>query len=121
MHHGNLELGSELRQSGAEAYYEEAEKRRHLEPFAHRKVYFHVRETPEESEYRVRDEGPGFDVAKVAYDPTDPMHLESPSGRGLFLMRMFMDDVRYNERGNEITMVHRRGMTEQKELSPPSA
>jgi CheY-like chemotaxis protein len=109
MHHGNLELSSDLRQLNPDAYYEEAERRRHLMPYNKRHVFLRVSETPEESRYHIRDEGSGFDVSKVDYDPTDPMHLESPSGRGLFLMRMFMDEVRYNERGNELTMIHRRG------------
>lgn len=109
MHHGNLELSSDLRQINPDAYYEEAERRRHLEPYTHRHVYFRVCETPEESHFHIRDEGAGFDISKVEHDPTDPMHLESPSGRGLFLMRMFMDEIRYNEKGNELTMIHRRG------------
>jgi CheY-like chemotaxis protein len=111
MHHGNLELSSELRNQGAELYYQEAEKRRNMAPYEARRVYLRVSETPQESRYVVRDEGPGFDVSKIHHDPNDPMHLESPSGRGLFLMRMFMDELSYNERGNEITMVHRRGST----------
>jgi len=56
----------------------------------------------------VRDEGRGFDPTSVHSDPTDAAHLERPSGRGLFLIRMFMHEVRFNDRGNEITMIHRR-------------
>jgi anti-sigma regulatory factor (Ser/Thr protein kinase) len=55
----------------------------------------------------VRDEGPGFDPSRVP-DPRDPANLARPSGRGLMLIRTFMDEVRFNERGNEITMVKRR-------------
>jgi CheY-like chemotaxis protein len=111
MHHGNLELSSELRDHGVEKFYEEAERRRKMEPYCSRKVHVQVKETPIESHYTIRDEGPGFDVSRMAHDPTDPLHLDKPSGRGLFLMRMFMNDVQFNERGNELTMVHRRGGT----------
>jgi CheY-like chemotaxis protein len=108
MHHGNLELSSDLRSQGAELYYQEAERRRVLPPYCSRRVFLRVMESRQESRYLIRDEGPGFDHEAHRHDPNDPMHLESPSGRGLFLMRMFMDELHYNERGNEITMIHRR-------------
>lgn len=41
-------------------------------------------------------------------DPTDPEYLERPSGRGLLLMRAFTDDVRYNSKGNQVTLVKKR-------------
>ena len=41
---------------------------------------------------RVRDEGEGFDPSTVA-DPLAPENLLKPSGRGIFLIRSFMDDV----------------------------
>ena len=55
----------------------------------------------------VRDEGPGFDVSSLP-DPTDPANLGKSSGRGLLLIRTFMDDVRFNAAGNEITLSKRR-------------
>jgi anti-sigma regulatory factor (Ser/Thr protein kinase) len=54
----------------------------------------------------IADEGPGFDVTAVP-DPTDPENLLKPSGRGLLLIRSFMDEVYHNARGNSITMVKR--------------
>ena len=108
MHHGNLELSSALRSVSSDSYYEEAERRRKAEPYASRKVKFVVKEGPAESKFVITDEGPGFDLSQVQYDPTDPKNLERPSGRGLFLIRMFMDEVSFNYKGNEITMIHRR-------------
>jgi anti-sigma regulatory factor (Ser/Thr protein kinase) len=55
----------------------------------------------------MRDEGPGFDPKELP-DPTDPENLLKLSGRGILLMRTFMDDVKFNDRGNEVTMVKRR-------------
>jgi anti-sigma regulatory factor (Ser/Thr protein kinase) len=40
--------------------------------------------------------------------PGDPNALEPERGRGLSLMRNFMDELRFNETGNEVTMVKRR-------------
>jgi anti-sigma regulatory factor (Ser/Thr protein kinase) len=53
---------------------------------------------------RVTDEGAGFDPRDVP-DPTVPANLCKDSGRGLFLMRELMDEVRYNARGNSVTLI----------------
>src|SRR3954468_6468747 len=58
---------------------------------------------------RVRDQGEGFDPDTVA-NPLDPENLLKSSGRGIFLIRNFMDDVRLQrapEGGMEIRMVKR--------------
>ena len=56
----------------------------------------------------VADEGKGFDYDQLP-DPTAPDRLELPSGRGLLLMNAYMDSVRFNDKGNEVTMVKGRG------------
>jgi len=58
---------------------------------------------------RVRDQGAGFDPEEIA-DPLAPENLLKSSGRGIFLIRSFMDDVqlqRAPEGGMEIRMVKR--------------
>ena len=55
---------------------------------------------------RVTDEGVGFDPGLVE-DPTTPENLERTGGRGLFLMRKLLDDVRYNDQGNSVTLTLR--------------
>ena len=58
---------------------------------------------------RVRDQGPGFDPEHLA-DPLAPENLLKASGRGIFLIRSFMDDVilqRAPEGGMEIRMTKR--------------
>ena len=56
--------------------------------------------------FTVRDEGPGFSREGLP-DPTDPLRLLVPSGRGLLLISHIMDEVRHNECGNEICMSRR--------------
>ena len=51
----------------------------------------------------ITDEGPGFDPADVP-DPTADENLEKPCGRGIMLMRAYMDQVEYNERGNRVRL-----------------
>lgn len=58
-------------------------------------------------EMEVADEGPGFNPGNLP-DPTDPARLSSPDGRGIFLIRRLMDEVRFNEKGNAICMILRR-------------
>jgi serine/threonine-protein kinase RsbW len=53
---------------------------------------------------RVTDQGPGFDPESVP-DPTTPENLTKSCGRGLFLMRKLLDEVWYNDRGNQVTLV----------------
>ena len=58
---------------------------------------------------RVRDEGEGFEPEEVA-DPLAPENLLKSSGRGIFLIRSFMDQVqlrRAPEGGMEIRMTKR--------------
>ena len=62
----------------------------------------------------MRDQGDGFDPESLA-DPLDPENLLKSGGRGIFLIRNFMDDVqlqRAPEGGMEIRMVKR--------LNPPA-
>ena len=64
---------------------------------------------PAQLNIRVRDQGPGFDPDHLA-DPLAPENLLKASGRGIFLIRSFMDDVilqRAPEGGMEIRMTKR--------------
>jgi anti-sigma regulatory factor (Ser/Thr protein kinase) len=64
---------------------------------------------------RVRDEGPGFDPTRVP-DPLAPENLSKPSGRGIFLMRMLMDEVAFRQLpdgGMEVTMRKRHSACEE--------
>jgi len=105
--HGNLELSSGLRQHDAAEYFKAARQRRTQDPYRQRRVYVHAAAAHDQAVFIIRDEGPGFDIARVP-DCTSPEHLVAASGRGLLLIRTFMDDMRHNARGNEITMTVRK-------------
>jgi serine/threonine-protein kinase RsbW len=53
---------------------------------------------------RVRDEGTGFRPGELS-NPLEEENLLRTGGRGVFLMRSFMQSVTYNDTGNEVTMV----------------
>jgi anti-sigma regulatory factor (Ser/Thr protein kinase) len=102
-YHGNLEVKSELREQDCTLYYDLARERTRMRPYCERSIYVDVDLTEDRVRYVVRDEGPGFDPRTLP-DPTDPANIDRPCGRGLLLMRTFMDDVEYNGTGNEVTM-----------------
>jgi len=57
-----------------------------------------------EASFTVEDEGDGFDVNSIP-DPLDPENLFKTSGRGVLFIYNIMDEVKYNERGNRLTMI----------------
>ncbi|MEZ6067959.1 MAG: ATP-binding protein [Planctomycetaceae bacterium] len=102
-YHGNLEVSSSLRETDHSAYYDLARRRAETPPYSSRTISIQVHICPEGVDYEIRDQGPGFDPTKLP-DPTDPANLERPCGRGLLLMRTFMDDVEFNDKGNCVKM-----------------
>lgn len=63
--------------------------------------------TPARAIVRVRDEGCGFNPCQVP-DPTHPDRISLPSGRGIMLMRSYLDEVVYNAAGNEVQLIKER-------------
>jgi serine/threonine-protein kinase RsbW len=64
-------------------------------------------DAPTELVVRVRDQGEGFDPEAIA-NPLDPENMLKSSGRGIFFMRSFMDDVQLQRApggGMEVRMV----------------
>ena len=54
-------------------------------------------------EFVIADEGNGFDFEHVP-DPTKPLNVEKPDGRGIFLMEHLTDELIYNQNGCEVIM-----------------
>jgi len=71
-----------------------------------KKITVSAQVDPESTAITVADEGDGFDPDHLP-DPTADENLERPCGRGIMLMRAYMDDVIFNKRGNQVRMVKR--------------
>jgi serine/threonine-protein kinase RsbW len=68
----------------------------------------------------IRDEGQGFDPGQVE-DPMAPENRLKTSGRGIFYMKTFMDDVRFQRHrggGMEIILKKNLGAIKEKEENP---
>jgi len=101
---GNLEIS---RSSNNIVDRDEVDRRRRTPPYRDRRVEFHVLITRDEGRFTVRDQGPGFDTSRVPM-AADPESLRDGCGRGLVLMRSFLDAVEFNDAGNEVTLMKRR-------------
>ena len=69
-----------------------------------------LKSSPDAVEISVHDQGPGFDPEDVP-DPTAKENIMKASGRGIFFMRTFMDEVDWlirPEGGTTVRMLKRR-------------
>ncbi len=107
MHHGNLEVPSTLRVDDESDYYLLIRQRQKSLPYCDRRVRVQFETSPERIQIEISDEGPGFDPAEVP-DPRSQANLEKLSGRGLLLIRTFMDEVRFADKGSRIVMTKHR-------------
>jgi serine/threonine-protein kinase RsbW len=72
-----------------------------------KQVHVRAAKTPERFTIQITDQGEGFEVQHVP-DPLEEDNLLRHSGRGLFLMGAFMDDVKVRKvepSGTEVTLV----------------
>lgn len=63
--------------------------------------------TPEKIDMSITDEGTGFDPDGLP-DPRCEKNLYKCSGRGVLLIRAYMDVVEYNDRGNCVHLIKYR-------------
>ena len=74
-----------------------------------KKVQLRLEIHPNRLEIHVKDQGPGFDPSRVA-NPLEDQNLLKVSGRGIFLIRSFMDEFRVVSApgaGTEVILVKR--------------
>jgi anti-sigma regulatory factor (Ser/Thr protein kinase) len=105
-YHGNLELGPAATKADRQAHDQLAQQRLTETPYCNRRIHVTIKVSRTEAIFVIRDEGPGFDVARLPTDDELPGD-EQGAGRGVVLMRSIMDEVRYNPAGNEVTLVKR--------------
>jgi CheY-like chemotaxis protein len=106
--HGSLLLTEEhakLKQD-REAFDKAYVARRSDPRFGSKTISVSVRLTPEEAVFVVEDKGPGFDPNGLP-PPESMTSIQGVQGRGLMLIRLFMDEVVHEQGGRRIKMVKR--------------
>jgi FixJ family two-component response regulator/anti-sigma regulatory factor (Ser/Thr protein kinase) len=106
MEHGNLEINYEMKKNLLEEvidYQRYLQERANQEPFRDRKVYVSYEYDTKSITFTITDEGKGFDVSKVP-NPHASENLERLNGRGIFISRVNMTKVTYNDKGNSVTL-----------------
>jgi CheY-like chemotaxis protein len=110
LYRGNLELSrQEWQQTSSEDAEPEptagiVQERLSAVPYKNRSIHFDARLMRDLIRVVLRDEGPGFKVKELASEDA-PDALSADRGRGLNMIRKFMDKVSFNDSGNEITMI----------------
>jgi DNA-binding response OmpR family regulator len=106
--HGSLGITREEKQAAMRAgkLRELYAERAGCAPWRDRQVRIEYELTPTQVFYRIADEGDGFDWRALP-DSENPDNLFSGCGRGIVVMRLSMDAVTFNERGNQVTLVKR--------------
>ncbi len=69
-----------------------------------KKVYITLKAEPRRVVIRIRDEGEGFDHRGLMEGGGAPPDALAERGRGLFIVRHYADDLRFNREGNEVTL-----------------
>ncbi len=109
MEHGNLEIDYDMKKSILEKvddYQRFLQERAQSEPYNSRKVIFTYHYNNGTLTFQITDEGKGFDVSKIP-SPRDRENIDNLNGRGIFITRINMDEIFYNEKGNSVTMIKR--------------
>ena len=110
LEHGNLELDSSLKGDlfTAEDPYTKLREARMADPrYAERLIEVRLALDTERFELEISDEGPGFDTSRLTLPPPGS-DLAPHFGRGLPLIQLVMDEVHFNEKGNQVRLVLRR-------------
>lgn len=108
--HGNLELESTLKEEDGSKFEALAAERSSSSPWKDRIVTVDASFSPYQMTIKIKDEGKGFDPSALP-DPTDPENLLKPHGRGVMMMRLFLDEVKWNDAGNEVTLLKKGPIT----------
>jgi anti-sigma regulatory factor (Ser/Thr protein kinase) len=107
--HGNLGVSSDLKEHGDHAFVEAVTARCADPGFADRVVDIQASYDGESARWVFTDQGAGFDVERILgrleADGPDPTR---PSGRGLLIMRAFVDEMSYDQGGRRLTLTLRK-------------
>jgi CheY-like chemotaxis protein len=117
LYRGNLEIPATVALGDSRAVNEMLEARLVEPPYKDRRIHVSWSIARDSVTVAVRDDGAGFDPAALA-SPAADVDFDTVFGRGLLIMRCFMDEVRHNSAGNEVTLIKRSHPPAEKEPEP---
>ncbi|OHD66309.1 MAG: hypothetical protein A2176_07430 [Spirochaetes bacterium RBG_13_51_14] len=106
--HGNLGITYEEKTTAQknQSYHDLLQERQMSEENKHKKVYIEYKLCENTATYTIRDEGAGFDHEKFFKLKAARLNEQmAQHGRGILITRSIFDDIRYNERGNQVMLV----------------
>lgn len=120
--HGNLEIGSELKEQGDSAFAETLAHRSTIPALTSRKVEIVVDFDGDVCRWIITDEGKGFDIeATLARCLSDDPEILLASGRGILMMKSLLDGVHYERGGRRVilTLARHSGAEKRKDDRVP--
>jgi CheY-like chemotaxis protein len=102
--HGNLEMGYEKKCKclWADTWTQELDSRAASKEYGTRQVHVEMLRKDNIMQIVIRDEGCGFDWHQHIYSDRPPGAATEPNGRGISKAMIMLDDLSYNEKGNEV-------------------
>ncbi len=101
--HGNFGLDSKLKEADWAEFDRRIKECENDPSFSEKSVSILFQQTPTLMRFTVCDDGHGFNPNNLP-DPTDPSSWLKLSGRGILFIRSYMDEVHWNDVGNQIVM-----------------
>ncbi len=109
--HGNLEIASQSKGNTLDellSFNQLVKERSQMETYNTRQVQVTTQLTQDFVSFTVEDEGQGFSWQSIP-DSFEDVEILANHGRGLILIHAFMSKVEFNEKGNKITMIKKKG------------
>ncbi len=105
--HGNLEMGDQLETRTSQSLRDVALEKAGQPPFDSRRVNIELKCSQSRILAKVTDDGDGFDVNQHPL-PDDIADIDRTKAKGILLMHINLDELRFDERGNAVTLVKRK-------------
>lgn len=106
MEHGNMEISAEEKFQATEngSYYDLLKSKIEDPEIGHRFTLIEILYDGHKIVITITDQGKGFDVSKLP-NPADQEHIFKLHGRGVFMTRIYFTEIKYNEKGNQVTLI----------------
>ena len=107
--YGNLEVPSKVRDTeGEDIFWQLVDEREKDSNFSSRKIVLEIDCVGDELKFKIRDEGGGFDwrnyLKSIDSGPDERFH-----DRGILLIQNYVDELEWNDKGNEMAFVIKLG------------